>query len=79
MSASKIDAVLTRFKDGKAGVERTSMTPTVSPRIPAPDEVALKPRHGRDDREERLPQWAGSVDILLIADELNAARPELLQ
>jgi len=58
---------------------------TLGPSIPEtcidafPNKVALQLSHCLDNREQCLTQRAASVDVLLIADELDAERPELLQ
>jgi hypothetical protein len=46
---------------------------------PLPYQISLKLRNRTYDCEERLPQRAAGVDVLLVADELNAERPKLLQ
>jgi hypothetical protein len=43
------------------------------------DQVALKLRHGRNYREDRLPKRAGSIEIFLKADELYAQSTEFFK
>jgi hypothetical protein len=57
----------------------------IRPRIPnprthpLPDQIALKLCDRTNDCEERLPQRAARVDVLLITYELDAELPKLLQ
>lgn len=58
---------------------------TVRPCIPNPSayplpyQVTLKLRHRRHDGKERLPERTACIDVLLIADELDAEGPKFLQ
>ena|SRR5208282_1309835 len=46
---------------------------------PLPDQVALKLGNSRDDREKRLTEWTGGVNVFLVRDELDAERAEFFE
>ena len=46
---------------------------------PLADQVTLKLRDRRHDREQRLPEWRGDIDILAVRDELNAEGAKLFK
>ena len=44
-----------------------------------PDEITLKLSNRGDNREQRLPERTGRINVLLIADELNSKTAEFFQ
>src|ERR1700752_564406 len=67
------------------GAFRAAKLSPARPFIPNPrthaltDQISLKLSDGRYDCEQHLPQRAAGIDVLLVADELDAERPKFLQ